>query len=254
MKKALNITFTLILLALISGNGFSQIANIERSRMQTDTTGWAGSAGAAVSLTRNTVQVFAGNIEAQLQYKSKRSLYLILGSYGLLKASDSRLIDNGFLHLRYNYKINKVLRWELFTQWQNNKVTYIRYRVLAGTGPRFKMLSSQKLSLYAASLVMYEQEKEIIAGGLLHKDYRSSSYFSFTYSPASSVELVSTTFFQPLLKDFKDYRILNQAVLRLKTGKRLAVKINWDYLFDSRPAAGIPSENYTLSTGIDYDL
>ena len=68
------------------------------------------------------------------------------------------------------------------------------------------------------------------------------------------MEIVSTTFFQPLLNNWNDYRFLNQASVRLKAGKKLGININWNYLNDSYPVPGIPSVSYTLSTGIDYDL
>lgn len=37
--------------------------------MQSDTVGWKGGMGAAVSLTQNTDKIFQLNLEAQLQYK-----------------------------------------------------------------------------------------------------------------------------------------------------------------------------------------
>lgn len=232
----------------------TQIVNIERARMQSDTTGWLGNAGASVSLTKNTQQVFASEFDAHIQYKSQKSLYLLLGNYGFLKGAGTKLIDNTFLHFRYNYKINKTVRWEAFTQVQQNVITNIRSRFLVGTGPRFKLLSTKLIRLYGASLIMYEQEKETTAAHLVHNDIRSSSYISFTITPNSQLEIISTSFFQPLLNNWSDFRFLNQATVRVKAGKKLGIKVNWNYLNDSKPVPGIPSVNYTLSTGIDYDF
>ncbi|HMD00066.1 MAG TPA: hypothetical protein VKH37_07925, partial [Ferruginibacter sp.] len=100
----------------------AQIVNIETARMQSDTTGWMGSAGAGFSLTKNTQQIFSVGVDAHLQYKSKKSLYLLLGSYDFLKAADTRFVDNTFLHLRYNYKLDSLVRLEVFTQIQKNVV------------------------------------------------------------------------------------------------------------------------------------
>ena len=49
---------------------YSQIVNIESARMQSDTVGWMGGAGAAVALTQNTAKIFATDMEAYLQYKT----------------------------------------------------------------------------------------------------------------------------------------------------------------------------------------
>ncbi len=232
----------------------AQIVNIERARMQSDTTGWMGSAGASISLTQNVTQIFSADLDAHIQYKSKKSLFLFLGSYGFLKGDGKKLIDNTFFHFRYNYKITSILRWEVFTQLQQNVIANIRSRYLLGTGPRFKILSTNLIRLYAATLIMYEREKEKNVNGTLHTDFRSSSYISFTITPNKMLEIISTTFFQPLLNNWNDYRILNQASLRVKAGKKLSLRINWNYLNDSYPVAGIPSVSYTLSTGFNYDF
>lgn len=254
MIKYCNPCILLFICCAFSFIAKAQIVNIERARMQSDTTGWMGNAGASLALTKNVQQVFTTDVDAHLQYKSKKSLYLLLGSYGFLKGAGTKLIDNTFFHLRYNYKINRTLRWEAFTQLQQNIITAIKSRFLIGMGPRFKLLSTKIIKLYAASLLMYEQEKENTAPNIVHNDIRSSSYVSFTITPNKQLEIISTSFFQPLLNNWNDYRILNQASVRVKAGKKLGIRINWNYLNDSYPVNGIPSVNYTLSTGIDYDF
>lgn len=246
--------YILVLMYFTLSSVKAQIVNIERARMQSDTTGWMGSAGASISLNQNVTQIFSTDLDAHIQYKSKKSLFLFLGSYGFLKGDGKKLIDNTFFHFRYNYKITPILRWEVFTQLQQNVIANIRSRYLIGTGPRFKILSTGLIRLYAATLIMYEREKEKTVNGTLHSDFRSSSYISFTITPDKMLEIISTTFFQPLLNNWNDYRILNQASLRVKAGKKFSIRINWNYLNDSYPVAGIPSVNYTLSTGFNYDF
>jgi hypothetical protein len=243
----------LLLSGLLIQKAASQIVNIERARMVSDSTGWLGNAGIAVSVNKNKESVFSTDLDVQIQYKSKKSLYLALFNYGFLKGGGKKLIDYTFLHFRYNYKISKLLRWEAFVQIQNNVVSRIKSRYLLGSGPRFKLLSNKTFHLYAASLLMYEQEQELVVTKL-HQDLRSSNYISFSIFPHPSMEITSTSFFQPLIKKFSDYRILNQVSIKVKSGKHVGIKINWSYLNDKFPAAGIPSVNYTLTTGFDYDF
>lgn len=254
MRRFTRIYLLLFAAGLFVHPAYAQIVNIERARMQSDTTGWMGNVGASVAFSKNSQEVFSADADAHVQYKTNKSLYLLLASYGLLKANGQKFTDNTFFHLRYNYKFTPVLRWEVFTQLQKNVLNGIKYRFLFGTGPRFKILSTKTVRLYAASLVMYEEEKEETQPVILHTDIRNSSYLSFTISPGKQVELISTTFFQPLLSDFNDFRILNQTSLRVKAGKKLALRVNWNYLNDQRPVPGIPAVNYGLSTGFDYDL
>ncbi|MEO7309047.1 MAG: DUF481 domain-containing protein [Chitinophagaceae bacterium] len=222
--------------------------------MHSDTVGWMGNAGASLAVTKNAAAVFLANAQAHLQYKTKKDLYLILGNYGFLKARGDNLIDNSFFHFRYNRKLSSILRWELFTQLQKNLITKIDYRFLVGTGPRFKLADSKKFKLYIATLLMYEKERETAQPPIIHNNIRNSSYISFSLMPNEQTEIVSTSFYQPLLNSLQDYRLLNQTKLKVKAGKRFSISVNYNYLFDNAPATGTPKTNYTFSTGFDYDF
>jgi hypothetical protein len=234
----------------------AQIVNIENSRMQSDTVGWLGGGGLAVSLTKNTQQIIGAEAEAHLQYKTSRDLglWLILADINYLKVGKQEVVANQFVHLRYNYKLSEHIRWEVFGQFQNNNITQIDSRVLFGTGPRFKIVKNSKLRLYAATLAMFEREKEKTIPVIIHNDIRSSSYASFTWTPTSTFEIISTTFFQPLFKKLSDYRILNQLVLKAKMSRHFSLSVKWNYLHDRFPAGNAPRTTYNLSTGIDFDL
>ena len=249
-------TNLILILLIIYAEASSQIVNVESSRMQSDTVGWKGGVGAGVSLTQNTEKIFQLNLEAQLQYKTSRDrgIWLILGNLGLLKIGTDRFVSDDLLHLRYNRKVNEWLRWEVFGQYQNNIVTQIDSRTLFGTGPRFKLISSPKFRLYAASLFMYENEKERTNPIIKHNDFRNSSYFSFTWLPRDNIEMISTTYFQPLLKKLSDYRLLNQIAFAVKATPHFGLEVKWNYLHDRFPAGNAPRTTYSFATGLRYDL
>jgi hypothetical protein len=234
-------------------NSFGQIVNMESQRYHTDTTGWAGSLGGNFALTNYGQKVFDVDANAHLQYKSKRSLYLFLGGYGFLKGDQQSYVDYGFLHLRYNYKLTKILRLEAFTQLQQNVITKIQFRYLIGAGPRFKLVESRKIKLYMGSLPMYEIEKEKDVPGNI-TNWRCSNYLSFTFIPNKQTELTTTTYYQPVMFDAGDYRLLNQTTCKIKAGKKIAVVIRYNYQYDASPAAGVNKETYAFGTGIDVDL
>lgn len=251
-KQCLLLCMTIILL-FTKEHAVAQIVNMESQRYHTDTTGWAGSVGGNFALTNYGQKVFDVDANAHVQYKSKRSLYLFLGGYGFLKGDQQSYVDYGFLHLRYNYKLTKVLRLEAFTQLQQNTITKVQFRYLIGAGPRFKVVESPKIKLYLGSLPMYEVEKE--TGVSKHiRDWRCSNYLSVTFIPNKQTELTSTTYYQPVMFDAGDYRLMNQSSCKIKAAKRIAVVIRYNYQYDASPAAGVPRETYILGTGIDVDL
>lgn len=243
-----------LLLTIIYKTSFAQIVNIESKRIQSDTTGWFGNIGTSFLFEKNAVQVTTINANAHAEYKSSKSLYLFLVNYNFLKGDGQTLSNNLFYHLRYNYKLNKWLRWEAFTQFQQNSVTGIKLRLLAGSGPRFKLSGSKQVSLYAATAAMYEYEEEQTMPVIYHRDLRSSSYISFSYDPSKNAEIIVAVFYQPLFDNFRDYRILNEINVKFKIVKHFSFTTGWYYLYDSRPAANRPKLNYRISNGISYDF
>ncbi|MEO6229929.1 MAG: DUF481 domain-containing protein [Ferruginibacter sp.] len=231
----------------------AQIVNMESQRYHTDTTGWSGTLSGNLSLTNSGQNIFAANVNAHAQYQAKKNLYLLLGSYGFLKSESKSFIDNAFIHFRYNHKLGDVVRLEAFTQLQENKINKIESRFLTGAGLRFKIISTKKVRLYAASLAMYETEKEQGKMGKI-TDWRNSSYCSFTYFPNEQTVFITTTYYQPVFVRFKDYRILNESSFKIKANKKIAITINWSYQFDSSPADQVQQSTYNLSTGIELSL
>lgn len=227
------------------------IVNIENSRIHSDTTGWKGNIGTSFSFTKNVQEVLNINAAMHLQYKTQKDLYLLLANYNLLKGNGQEFSNNMFYHLRYNRKLGKVVRWEAFTQWQQNNINNIDLRALFGTGPRLKLKESLQFRLYVAALVMYEHERDKNPD-VTYNDVRGDAYLTFTYKPNPVFDVTATTFYQPLFKAPKDFRILNQITFSIKATKHLSVAANWDYSYDAFPAAGTPSINYVISNGLNY--
>jgi len=227
------------------------IVNVENSRIISDTTGWKGNIGTAFSFTKNVQQVLNINAAMHLQYKTQKDLYLLLANYNFLKGNNQEFSNNMFYHLRYNRKIGKVVRWEAFTQWQQNNINNIDLRALFGTGPRFKLTQSKVFRLFAAALVMYEHERDKNPV-VTYNDMRGDAYVTFTYKPNAVFDVTATTFYQPLFRAPKDFRILNQITCTIKATKHLSVSTNWDYSYDAFPAVGTPNINYMISNGLNY--
>ncbi|MEO7306931.1 MAG: DUF481 domain-containing protein [Ferruginibacter sp.] len=253
MRKLTLLLLMVVISCTTVNKAAGQIVNMESQRYQTDTTGWAGTAGGNFSLTSYGQKVYSVNANAHLQYKSQKSLYLLLGGYGFLKGDKQAFVDQSFLHFRYNYKLSNLVRLEAFTQLQKNLITKIQFRFLVGAGPRFKILGKQKLRLYAGSLPMYEIEKEK-GNPQLIRDWRLSNYFSFTFLPNKQTEFTSTTYYQPVLFDAGDYRLLNQTMFKISASKRIGVVIRWNYAYDGSPPAGVPKDTYSFSTGVEVDF
>lgn len=231
----------------------AQIINVESYRIRTDTTGWAGSGDVSVYLAKydNVVITFLTNL--QFQYKQGKSLFLFLTDVQTVQAERDRFVNSGFQHFRYNYKITDRFVWEAFVQGQYNEPLAIDWRILAGTGPRYKIYGTDLFRLYLAALYMYELEQNTGIENPATVN-RMSSYLSFTLATNENYTLTSTTYYQPNIADFDDYRISTALSFKTFFGKHGYMKLNYSLLDDKAPAEGIPESIYNLTGGFGLEF
>ncbi|HWA05738.1 MAG TPA: DUF481 domain-containing protein [Ignavibacteria bacterium] len=246
-------TIVCILLLISSTAALSQVVNIESRRMRSDTTGWIGTAEASFQFSKSVDEIFDLGALIHLQFKGKNDLWLFLNEMRIIKGAGTQFVNSGFAHVRYNRKITKeFLRWEFFVQYQYNKALEVGQRVLAGTGPRFKLYDSDKFRAYVASLYMFEYQ-ESVDKLIIERNHRTSSYLSFTFD-FDRVEFSNTIYFQPNMRDLKDYRVLSQSDLLFKIFENLKFKTGFNYRFDTRPFPGVPKTTYYLSNGLLFEF
>ncbi|HUH72793.1 MAG TPA: DUF481 domain-containing protein [Chitinophagales bacterium] len=241
------------ILLIFCGLAQAQVTNIEARRVQTDTTGWYGEVNTGFKFVKEVGSVFTSNSDARVQYKTKKNLYLLLGEYNWSGASSKTNTHNAYLHLRYNRKLQPSwLRWEVFSQYQFNKITRINLRILNGTGPRFKLLERDKGLLYIGVLYMFEYTKELNKDNtiLYLKEHRNSTYVSFSVFPNDFISILSTSYYQPRLDKWKDYRVSNITELRAKISKRFYIGMAYKLNFDTYPSEGISPVTHSFENKI----
>lgn len=249
--RHLIITSIVLILVFSQFQAFGQIKNIESQRIITDTTGWSGDMGVSISAAKNTVSFFSFNGDGHLQHQTSKDLYLALIDYNLVNAGGEEFSNSGFLHFRYNRKISKLVRWELFTQGQFNDLTKIKSRYLYGTGIRFKLSDLERAKFYYGLSMMYESET-LTDVTKKNNDGRWSSYFTFTLQPEQTVNLSNTTYLQPKMNRFRDLRLTNDTKLSFKISNHLNFSTNFHYLYDAFPPDGVPKSSYEISNGLTY--
>ena len=242
------------ILLSISINVSAQILNAESLRKVTDTSGFSGSASLNFALKRNTNNFLTLSTNIHIQYKMNKHLVLFKNDFNFQKIEGDRFENSGIQHLRYNYKLSHRIAWEIFGQAQYNKVSKIDFRGLIGTGPRFKLTNSENYKFYLGTLLMYEHEEIDDGVTPTQRDFRGSTYLSFSIYPTENISIVSTTYYQPKLSEFGDYRISNQSALIVSLFKNFGLKTAYTFTYDSFPAIGIPNSQYDFTTGINYSF
>lgn len=240
----------LILLFQLSFTSLAQVINIENKRFLNDTNGWMGRADFNFGMTQNTRQIINLTNTIRVQYQKNKSRFLILNDVSFVRAAGNDFVNSGFQHFRYSYKLTDVVTGESFVQYQYNPILRLKQRFLAGAGPRFKLIKKPAFKVYAATLYMYEYEEIVQAP--INRDHRLSSYFTFTWSLSKQLEWVSTTFYQPNLVDWSDYRIAHDATLEVTLNKHIAFQLSGNLLFDTKQPETIPELTYAIRNGISF--
>lgn len=239
-------------LLFISHTTFSQIINVEKSRKVTDTIGFAGGLSLQGSYLDNEGEFIDFSIYPDVQYKTEKDLFLLIGGYSLTKTDGVDFRNSGVLHLRYNRKVNPIIRLEAFQQIQNDAVNRIDYRYLSGAGVRMKLVDVEFLKTYLGITPMLELERAEEPSFAFQRDLRLSNYLSFTLFMNDNVALSSTTYYQPVVNQFIDYRLLNENRMGVNLGKRTSFDLISKYIWDNEPPIEAPRRFVSLSGGLSF--
>ncbi|MBC7862182.1 MAG: DUF481 domain-containing protein [Bacteroidia bacterium] len=250
VKKIILLLYVLIFLG--SKSVYSQVINIESKRFLNDTSGWVGRTDTYFSITQNTQQVISLGNSVHIQYAKHEHKFLILNDINFVKAGPTDFVNSGYQHFRYSYKINKLITWETFLQAQYNAVMKMKGRFLAGTGPRIRVVKREDFKMYAAALYMYEYEEIVNTPVIVNSANRISSYVTFTWTITKNVEFSSTTFYQPNLANFSDYRVAGDGAFEIGITKKLSFRINYNFLYDTKQPVGIPNFVYSVKNGLTF--
>lgn len=242
-----------LFLLFINTVAFCQVVNIESIRNHSDSSRFLGSVKLDFDLTKNVNTFFNLTNEVTLQYATGKNLFLFLNTFVFTEANNEKFTDKSVQHLRYNYRLKPRLTFEVFTQLQKDKVSFINFRALVGLGTRFQLFHSEKNKFFLGTLIMYEHENSVgNSGDVIDKATRGNIYFSFNLNLNKKIAISSTTYYQPKLNLFSDYRISSETSFSFTFFKKLALVTSFSYQLDKFPVLGIPNSQYKLENGIQY--
>ena len=251
MIRILLLSLALFIPGLLS----AQLVNIESRRMQTDSIRFALNADFSFNHTNNDgaqVNQLDAALSSQVKSKDLRKIYFLLGNYKLIDSEEGNLQNAWFLHGRFNYKLNQLLRLEAFVQGQYNQLLVVEQRNLIGAGLRVKWMDEERFSGYAGNSYMYEMESSEEAG-TTNYNHRNSTYLTLSYAAKNQkFSIANTVYYQPLYRDLNDYRILEQFRLDIPLSTWIKVFTIYNYYFDSKTP--LNTEEYTSNLNIGIGI
>lgn len=252
----MKIVCMLAVLILQIGTISAQIVNIESKRKQlaTDTTGWFGSIDLGFNLNKNSSSVFSLTGNAQIDFLHDRSRWISLSNYQIIRADGAAFINTGFQHLRYNLSLTERITGEVFIQAQYNEKLHLRFRGLAGFGPRFRLVNDDKGTLFLGTHYMFQYE-EISDTSVIYRDHRLSTYLSVNYRFNDIIGLQNTSYYQPLFTDLSIARLSSQTNIVINLTSRLAFNSRFNISIDNRLSENtkdVPIATYSFLNGLKW--
>ncbi len=239
---------------IITFSSFAQLVNVEKKRIGNEKKGLQGKIDLSINFTKNNSEILLIKNTNHLQYFYKKNKFLLFNEFSRIKADNKSYLNDGFFHFRYNYNFEKsFIVGEAFTQYQYNKVKKLKHRYLIGAGPRFRILDSTNIRLFSGLLYMYEYEMLTINNQTSSK-VRLSAYLAFSLKVTDKITFNHTTYYQPHIVDFSNYRVASETNFTFKISDKLAMKTIYTLNYDSEPPTAVDNLFYTISNGLSYSF
>jgi hypothetical protein len=247
----MRILFSFLILNVIFFSN-CQIVNIENKRIYDDSVGWSGNLDASFSYIDNKDYFYNFKSNARIQYKTRKHYFLFLSDFFY---SGGKIVygNAGLIHFRYAYRIkNSAWKWETYLQSQYNQLLNQKNRSLIGSGIRAKLFDKENMKLFFGTSIFYEYE-EIQPNREFNNDYRWSNYLSW-FIPYKKINFTGTTYFQPLLSNFNDFRLSGQYAFNSNISKNFRIKLEYFIYYDSKPPTGVKTyiSSFLVGFGIDF--
>lgn len=183
---------------------------------------------------------------------------IVSSNYHYGKTSDIRDSNNAFLHLRHIHDINDTKAWEVFTQVEKNEFTRLKLRSLLGGGLRKKLIDDKSYRQYMGLGLFYSVERLDQAAVTNEESEQRHTRVNFytlnRWIWSKNTKLYATLYAQPVINDWKDYRLLGIASLKVAIDTHLSLKVNYTITRDSEPPALVKKNDIRYFTGFEYQF
>lgn len=262
VRRAIVVLLPFVLLAVISWPSAAGANPVNAEKLLSDPSqgGFGGSFNANVALSTGNVDRLSLGAGGGLQYwtlhpegvgygrrpvpegaaRFFKDRWVLIANGQLVRVSLAEVVNSGFAHMRYTRMWLPRLGSDVFTQAQYNEFTRLSRRLLVGAGLRVDPVNRRRLQIWLGTGYMTEFERNRVEAGDPHPaqvvNHRWTSY-GVVQAKLWDAALVarSTTYAQPRLDDFTDIRVLQSLQLEARAGPVLALGLELEAQYDSRP-------------------
>jgi len=228
------------------------IVNIDKINVTDDDQVQQGEVSLDVSGASGNTDTQATSLGGRFQWNNQSTQFIVL-KYDYAKSSGIKNTDKTFLHYRYINNAKEKITWESFFQLQDDEFKLLKLRTLLGVGYRVNLSTDNKKSHSRIGIGMFysreEQEDSLLT---IDELVRANIYFTYHFKVNKNVNFLSTTYYQPDIEQFSDYRALEQLSFEFNFSKDLLYFVSLDIGYDNRPVNGLEKGDTSYKSGITY--
>lgn len=203
----MNMKFVALLFFILSSFiAQSQILNIERYKIEKDTTKhfmFKTTFGLNIfnrsASEDSPVNLFGYNLDVNAMYYPDKHAYILVSKFDYLRINDNDFLNFGFLHGRINFLRENKLNYDVFTQYSYDNFRGLDPRIIVGGSLRYNLIKNESLSLVLGVGGFFESERwlnpmteETVEINL----FKNSNYLSFRYTINEILDLNTMNYYQ----------------------------------------------------------
>lgn len=251
----LALILSVILVPPTAGEG-QAILNVERLQGEV-TEGGHGEISARVRVAAGNTDLLQAGGDLGLGHLSEGHWFRIYAGIDHLDQEGRDILDNRYLHLRYNYLFSERIRSFHFYQLQSNQNLFLDRRALLGTGIRARLTGTSEKGLDFGTGLMLEAERlnEAKIGPeeeAENETVRMANLLGGSGPLGERNRWFTVIYYQPSLESFGDYRLSGEVALGFELIGALDLDVVLTWRHDSRAPTGLEEDDAALRTGITY--
>lgn len=247
----------------------AQIVNVEKSRLDfPEDKVLFGNIGAnftyhnrSVDL-RTPIRVFSGGVTSDNGFATEDHLFMLMNNYQWLDINGAYIVNFGSTHIRAQLFHRNTISLETFSQYQYDKARGLDVRLLAGIGPRWRVVRTTVWNVALGTAAMYEAENwltpNVTTDAPIYARYlKSSSYVGIGFEINPQVDLNAVTYYQ--VGYDRDYdaalhRVSGEMNLAVKLLGHLSFTMSLTAAWESRPIVPVVPFIFMVTNGIRYNF
>jgi hypothetical protein len=256
-----------LFLFFISYTVEAQILNIERLRMEKDTsktflfkTTFGLNVFNRSAAVTDPVNLFGYNLDVNSIYYPNKNAFIFVSKLDYLRINENDFLNFGFVHGRMNFLRERDINYETFVQYSFDNFRGLDPRWLAGGSLRINLIKNETTTFILGVGGLHEWERwqhpfseEVVDVNL----WKSSNYLSIRATLNQFVDINLVNYYQvgydSSISDFR-HRISSSTILNTKVTDRLSFTNSFDIAYEDKPIVPITNVVFSFRSGLSFDF